>query len=197
MKKLILSAVAILMAAATINAQENGDVAIKNDVKNLNQQEKEIKKEKRHDKITLRKLKGDDASYQSKQQFFIDFGNITDVTWTRAAYFDEAIFTKDGKKMKAFYDNDAQLVGTTSPAAFTDIPKSAQKEISKQYKDYTVKKVIFYDDNEANDTDMILYGSQFDDEDNYFVELTGNSNNKNIILHVSMDGNVSYFTEIK
>lgn len=77
----------------------------------------------------------------------------------------------------------------------TDLPLSAQKQIARQYKDYTVQKVIFFDDNEAVDTDMILYGSQFDDADNYFVELT--KDNKSVVLQVSTEGLVGYFTGVE
>ena len=77
---------------------------------------------------------------------------------------------------------------------FSDLPASAQKQINKEYKDYTIEKVIFFDDNEDVDTDMILYGSQFDDADNYFVELR--KDNKDVVLQVTMDGLVGYFAGI-
>ena len=67
-------------------------------------------------------------------------------------------------------------------------------KINKEYKDYTIEKVIFFDDNEDVDTDMILYGSQFDDADNYFVELR--KDNKDVVLQVTMDGLVGYFAGI-
>ena len=44
----------------------------------------------------------------------------------------------------------------------------------------TVDTVIFFEDNNVNDTDMLLYGNQFSDADNYFVELSNNKKNKNI-----------------
>jgi hypothetical protein len=55
--------------------------------------------------------------------------------------------------------------------------------------------VIFYDDNEHNDNDMMLYGIQFEDEDNYFVELSKGS--KQIVLQVTPEGNIFFFTELK
>jgi hypothetical protein len=87
------------------------------------------------------------------------------------------------------------LVGTTSPKTFTDIPVTAQKYINAKYRGYSKTNVLFFDDNELNDTNMILYGDQFDDADNYFVELR--KNNKEIILQVSMNGEVSFFKQLR
>lgn len=187
MKKLLVSAAIVLIGLTSVQAQSQDEKVVKSDIKTL-------KKQERSDKITLRKLEGKDASYQSKGQFSIDFANATDVTWTRSSYFDEAIFNKDGKQMKAFYDIDAHLVGTVTAKTFSDLPASAQKNITKRYKDYKIDNVIFYDDNEANETDMILYGSQFDDEDNYFVELSKGT--EKLVLHVSTDGDVAYFQKL-
>jgi hypothetical protein len=185
MKKLLICSAVILIAATTIQAQS--DVIAKNDLRT-------IKKEERAKRITLEKQEGHDISFQSKQQFIDDFGDIKDAAWTSDGYFDEAIFTKDGKQMKAFYDIDNKLVGTVVDKTFNDLPAVAQKYISKKYKDYNIQNVIFYDDNEANETDMILYGAQFDDEDNYFVEVSKGT--QKIVLHVSPDGDVSYFKQL-
>lgn len=193
MKTLIITGIAIFFAVNSISAQTEAQV--KSDIKTIDKKENVLKSKKKKDKITLRKLEGKEASFQSKQQFVSDFGNIPNVAWTRNGYFDEAIFTKDGKQTKAYYDADAQLVGTVNPAQFSDLPAAAQKHIQKDFKDYAIDKVIFYDDNEANDDDMLLYGSQFEDEDSYFVEASGHG--KKIILHVTQDGNVYYFSEIK
>lgn len=67
-----------------------------------------------------------------------------------------------------------------------------QKRRLKKYKGYTADAVIYFDDNEYNDTDMILYGQQFADEDNYFVELVKGS--KKIVLRSNMAGDVSFFS---
>ncbi len=189
MKKLLISAAIALIAltSTSVNAQTQDEKVVKTDIKSL-------KKQERSDRITLRKLEGNDASFQSKDQFRVDFGNVTDVSWTRSGYFDEAIFNKEGKQMKAFYDIDSHLVGTVTAKTFNDLPASAQKIITKKYKDYKIDNVIFYDDNEANETDMILYGSQFDDEDNYFVEVSKGT--EKVVLHVSTDGDVSFFKQL-
>lgn len=96
--------------------------------------------------------------------------------------------------MEAFYDDNATLVGTTSIKTFTDLPAKSQQQIKTKYKDYSIGQVIFFDDNEWNDTDMILYGSQFNDADNYFVVLT--KGNDKIIVRVDVPGYVYYFTKL-
>lgn len=191
MKTLIIASLAILLASVSTQAQTDY-ATIKKDIKQSNNEESTIKKEKKAERKVLRKLEGREASYQSKEQFAQDFDKVSDVEWKRTKFFDEATFTQDGQTMTAFYDYNSKLVGTTQIKAFTDLPASGQKTITNKYKDYTVKKVILFDDNEDNDTDMLLFGHQFDDADNYFVELQGD--NKDIVVQVDMAGDVSFFT---
>jgi hypothetical protein len=154
----------------------------------------ETKNEKKAEKKALTKLEGTEVNALAKSHFNVDFGNIPDVQWKRSANFDEASFTKNGKKMKAWYDVDANLVGTTTFVNFSDVPEKGQKEIKAKYKDYTIGSVVFFDDSEINESDMILYGMQFDDADNYFVELAKGTSK--IVLKVNTEGNVAYFTKL-
>jgi len=194
MKKVLFASAAILLAVISTQAQTSDGIT-KNDSKPSKEERKEIKKEKKEERITLSRQEGnDDVSYQSKEAFYRDFGNQPDAKWTRTKYYDKAVFNKDGVATTAFYDFDANLVGTTSLKTFTDLPAAGQKQIRKEYKDYTVENVVFFDDNENNETDMVLYGSQFDGEDNYFVELQ--KDNKTIVVQVTMDGLTGYFTTL-
>jgi hypothetical protein len=155
----------------------------------------ETKKEQKAERVALKKLEGTNVSEMAKNSFTRDFGNLPNVHWKRVGTYDEAAFKKDGKEMIAFYDIDANLVGTTEPKTFADIPAKGQEQIKKEYKDYTIGPIILYDDNEANSTDMIMYGIQFEDADNYFVELTKGT--RNIVVQVNMNGLVLFFTELK
>jgi hypothetical protein len=194
MKKLFVLAAATIILSATVNAQT--DIAIvKKDEKDLKQQESMVKKEKKAERKELRKLEGKEPSYQAKQAFFSDFGNIPVTKWERTADYDKATFTKDGQVMKAYYDADAQLVGTTTHKTFADIPAAGQKYINTKYAGYDKGDVIFFDDNEANETDMILFDHQFEDADNYFIELK--KGNKDIVLQVNTSGEVFFFTQIQ
>lgn len=185
MKKVIMS-IAFSIAACSLYAQTSGPAV----------SHKEMRKERHAQKITLKALEGKDISSFSQQQFAVDFGNVTDVSWTRDAYFDKATFVNaKGGEMSAYYDNDAQLVGTTSHASFNDLPAAGQKEIRKHFSNYEQAPVIFFDDNEDNETDMILYGMQFDDADNYFIELT-DKKGRPAAYKVDMSGNVAFFADM-
>lgn len=217
MKKLLVLSAAALILAVTVNAQtsvasvrketksykkdlksvekdEKGKFAkgYKKDEKAIKKEEKSIKKE---DRKELRELKGSEVSYQAKQAFAGDFGNITSYSSERLDNFDEFIFLKDGQTMSAFYDYDSKLVGTTTKKSFSDLPAKAKKYIGEKYAGYTPVDVLMFDDNEFNETDMVLYGYQFDDEDSYFVELA--KDNKKIVVQVGMDGGVSYYTRLR
>jgi len=194
MKNSILLLIAIIAISAIANGQIDPN-ALKKDIKNISKEESALKKEKKVERKELRKLNGMEVSTLSKQQFLIDFDKVTDIKWTRSSYFDEVTFTKDGKTLKAYYDENAKLVGTTAFVTFADLPDKAQKYINKKYNEYNKGVVIFFDDNEYNETDMLLYGLQFDDEDSYFVELM--KADKKIVLHVNKAGDVFFFKEIK
>jgi hypothetical protein len=179
MKKSVIASIVFLFAMSLIQGQTKTT---------------ENKKEQKAERVALRNLEGTNVSEMSKDNFYKDFGNLPNVRWKRVDTYDEAIFTRDGKEMKAFYDFDSKLVGTTRHILFTDLPAAGQKEIKNRYKDYKIGSVIFFDDNEANATDMILYGIQFDDEDNYFVELTKGTTK--IILQVVSTGEVFFFKQV-
>jgi len=66
--------------------------------------------------------------------------------------------------------------------------------IDKSYKDYNIGAVIMFDDNEENATNMNLYGTQFDDKDNYFVEIS--KGGKQSVLQVNMAGEVMFFRQL-
>jgi hypothetical protein len=147
------------------------------------------------DHSALKKLGGTMVSEKAKGSFAVDFPNVQNVQWSRVGTFDEVSFTKDGNKVKGFYDSAGNLVGTTQTKAFADLPAKGQQEIKAKYKDYTIGPILFYDDNEPNQTDMILWNKQFDSPDSYFVELSKGTST--IIVQVDMTGKTSEFTKLK
>jgi hypothetical protein len=156
---------------------------------------KDTKKELKTERIALKKLEGTIVSEKAKSNFKVDFPDAANAQWKRVNTYDEVVFTKAGHQMKGYYDIDGNLVGTTELKTFADVPVKGQKEITTKYPGYTPGQVIFYDDNEANETDMILYGIQFDDVDSYFVELSKGT--KKLAVQVLMDGQVMFFTDLK
>lgn len=194
MKKSITITAAILLVGISSHAQTNIAV-LKADQKQLHAQEKSIRHEMKEEKATLRKQEENEVAYASKEQFAKDFGSTTAIAWRREGNFDVAEFMNDGVKQSAFYDPESKLIGVTSKKAFTDLPLQAQSLINRKYKDYTKEAVILFDDNQENQTDMILFGHSFEDADNYFVELS--KDNKRIVLKCDMEGRVSYFCSMK
>jgi hypothetical protein len=150
---------------------------------------------KKHAKKILRKLAGSNVSEQSKATFYVQFGNVPDVQWERQDYFDMATFIQNGQQMKAYFDNDGELVGTSIQTNMKALPMKAQLEIAKKYGDYSIGDVILYDDNNEQISDIILFGTQMESADNYFVELK--KDNKRVILEVSPEARVSLFREGK
>src|ERR1700712_3557127 len=138
MKKILFASAAILLAFTSMRAQSSDATMIKDDVKPTKEERKEIRKEKKDERITLRKLEGNEINYQSKEQFYRSFGDQLNVQWAKGKYFDQALFNKDGVATTAYFDFDAQLVGITTDKTLADLPESAQKQIAKEYKDYSV-----------------------------------------------------------
>jgi hypothetical protein len=151
------------------------------------------KKDERKEKREIRR-DNKEVSFQSKQHFMNDFPDAKNSNWNASVNFDEVTFTNSGVKTTAFYDFDSELVGTTVIKSFSDIPAKAQQNIKTHYKGYKPGEVIMFDDNEANETDMVLYGTSFEDEDNYFVSLKNNK--ETIVLKVNMEGTVSFFKKM-
>jgi hypothetical protein len=146
------------------------------------------------ERVPLKKLAGTAVSETAKKNFMTDFSATTNAQWKRVGTYDEVTFTKDGQKLTAYYDGEGNLVGTTATKKFTDLPAKGQAEIKAKYKDYTIGPVIFFDDNDKNDTDMILWSQQFDDEDLYFVELSKGADK--LVVKVDLAGLVTLFKKL-
>lgn len=189
MKKFFL-ATGIMLAGATVTfAHGNG---LFRHHKEARMERKEARKELRRE----RRLENrEEVSNLTKNRFAIDFPKAKNVRFVKTNNFDEVLFTSGKKRLKAYYDYDNELVGTTQSNAFADLPQHAQKEILNNYPGYTAREVIKFDDNESNETDMMMYGASFADQDNYFVDLQ--SGNKDVIVKVDLGGNVSFFKEMK
>ena len=192
MKKLMGLSAAIFFLAAVVNAQST-EASPTSEIKIDKEARASINKEKKEYRKALRKLKENEVSGRTEEAFISDFGNIPVTNWQRLDYFDEADFIKDGQAMSAFYDEDANFVGTATTKTFEDLPEQAQEYINKKYSDYNIGAVIFYDDNEQNQRNMELYNLQID-ADSYFVELK--KDNKEIVVQVTENGDVSYYTRL-
>ena len=162
---------------------------IKNYASNTVKKEKRI--EKRGDRRELRRLEGTKVSNTSMKNFTIDFANVSNVNWTRTSNYDIANFTLKGKELKAYYDSDSQLVGTTQYKTIEDLPEKGQKILRDKYKDYSIGEIMFFNNNDLNKSPMLLWGTEIVDQSSYFVELTNAT--KKIVVNVDLGGNVSRF----
>ncbi len=185
MKKLAVVLMTVLFSFVGIFSQVQA---------NENENVKLLKNEFHNGPNSLKNSNGNTVSDFAKQSFYKDFGDIPNVNWRKVKNFNIVSFTQNNQKKEAFYDIDANLVGTTTEKAFADLPENAQKTINTKYNGYKIGPVIFFDDNEYSDTDMILYGTQFDDADNYFVELK-NGNDK-LVVRVDTAGFVDFFKKL-
>ena len=189
MKKIFLAMTIMLTAASVTLAHTSAD----------RRERREERGERREIRSDYHKIRRDEnrakVSYFTRNNFAKDFPDAKNVRYVKTKNFDEVLFTSGRDNLIAYYDNETNLVGTTQKLAFSDLPGNAQKEIHKKYSEYGVAEVMKFDDNETNDTDMILFGTAFDDADNYFVELK--NDRKDIILKINTYGLVSFFKELK
>jgi hypothetical protein len=189
MKKIFLVAgilfttTTVTFAHTTINRKDRKETRIER--KNTR---RELRRERRVENDS-------EVSDLTKSHFIIDFHDAKNARFVKTKNFDEVDFMSGKKNLTAYYDYRNKLVGTTQNKTFADLPEKAQKEILKKYAGYNIDGVVKFDDNESNETDMIMYGAAFDDADNYFVELKNDSNA--IVVKVGLLGEVSFFTNIK
>jgi hypothetical protein len=135
------------------------------------------------------------VSFESQNSFNIDYPKSSDVSWEKTGTMDQVNFISNGQKTSAYFDMDGNLIGTTTNKTLADLPEKARKILSGKYADYTVGPVIFYQDNDRNDTNMVLWATEFDSEDLYFAEL--DKSGEKIAVEITPSGDVSYFTQIK
>lgn len=166
------------------------------DTKNLasNNVKKEKRIEKRGDRRELKMLEGTKVSSISMRNFKIDFGKADNVNWTRTPNYDIATFTLKGHEVKAYYDSDNELVGTIQYKTIEDLPDRGQKILRDKYKDYSIGKIMFFNNNEVNRSPMLLWGTEIVDQSSFFVELA--SGTKKIVVYIDVAGNVKPFKQL-
>jgi hypothetical protein len=194
MKKRWIIAAATCILAATVSAQEK-DLSLRVYALNRNHHEPTGFSINRANNNSMTDADLKHYSQQTRANFYADFGYIPITGWEVSDVFNKISFMDKDVQYTAYYDMDDELVGTVSNISVNDLPAHALDNIHKMYKGYTVGDAVFFDDNEQNETDMIYYGTRFDDEDKYFVELQNEK--ENIVVQVNTVGGVSFFTKLK
>lgn len=188
MKKITFLAALSLVILTAASTQAQSTSSLQKEKNERHKEKKAIRKEEH-------KIREGEVGYQTQQQFARDFPGAKNMAFSRFQNVDEVRFMMNGTAEKAYYDNDSKLIGTVLPQKTSDLPKGALNHIQKDYKKFSIVRVIMFDDNESNESDMWLYGHQFEDRDNYFVEIADGA--KKEVLQVNMEGDVSFFSEIK
>jgi hypothetical protein len=186
MKKLAILVITTMFTASMIDAQSQSP---------SENESKAPSREAGTAKAPIISTGNESVSFESQNSFDIDYPKVSDVAWEKTGSIDQVNFVSDGQKMSAYYDNDGNLIGTTTSKTLADLPEKAQKILSSKYADYTVGPVIFYHDNDKNDANMVLWATEFDSEDLYFAQL--NKGSDKIAVEITPSGDVSYFTQIK
>lgn len=185
MKKIILAAAVVATGSLLMTANANVTTS-----KTDKETRRQIRKERRMERADFWLHSADPATVQ---EFYYDFPDAKDVNW-KESDFAEATFL-DGDVLKtAYYDEDNKLIGTTTHVDFSALPEKAQEKIHKKYPGFYAEEVILFDDNEANETDMNLFATSFQDQDSYFPVLTNGSTR--MILQVDTLGDVSFFRQL-
>jgi len=194
MKKLSIISVLMWLFVVSVRSQDI-DLSIRSNIilKNTNNISGSSYGLNKKSDLTEPELKN--FSTQARANFYADFGYIPITNWEVTDQFDKISFMKNDVLYTAYYDSNSELVGTISNATVAALPAHALQDINKKYNGYTVGDVIFYDDNESNQTDMMYYGQQFNDEDKYFVELQNDK--EKIVVQVNPVGDVSFFRTLK
>jgi len=109
-----------------------------------------------------------------KKVFTKDFTGAAAVTWTENNDFYFADFQLNGKTMKAAYNANGELVGTSETIAESRLPVAIASELAKNYKGYEVAGTI---------TEI-----KFDGKTNYYFSV---ENDKRVLeLKCAADGTV-------
>lgn len=131
----------------------------------------------------------------TQNEFAEDFSNVENVTWKADNGYNEADFTMNNKSMMAFFNYDDELLGQGYYVDYADLPEKGRERIAKDYMDYTPEKAMFYHDDLNDDDDFLNFFGNFLPEEAYFVLLRKDT--KEIVVQVTKDGDVSYFSKVR
>lgn len=137
----------------------------------------------------------DKIPIRTVNEFEMDFNNVDDVTWKVENGFNEADFRMNDKSMMAFFNYDDELIGTGSYVDYAELPEKGKEKITKDYPDYSIEKIMYFEDANADDEDFLNFFGNFLKDKAYFVLLRNNE--KEIVVQVTDNGDVSYFSNVR
>ncbi len=141
----------------------------------------------------FKEIDGNKVSSSTIKKFTEDFGSTSNVVWEKSKSLSKAAFTLNGRRMTAYYNSHAKLVGTTSAKSILDMPSQAQTQIKSLFKDYSVVSVVLFDNNGANNTELAKNGSSVNNG-NYLVSLI--KDNNTIVVRIDIVGDTYSLKQI-
>jgi hypothetical protein len=85
------------------------------------------------------------VNYEAERNFYVEFADAKNVSWTTNHHFYKASFTLNQVAMDAFYDHRGTYIGTTNKSDISDLPLNGKRSFAKKYAAYTVKEVIKFE----------------------------------------------------
>ncbi|MFD0748900.1 hypothetical protein ACFQZS_02020 [Mucilaginibacter calamicampi] len=122
------------------------------------------------------------VSYTALNKFSAEFESASNVVWTVTPNTQKVDFVFEGAKFTAFYDLDGEYLGRTQEVSVLLLPETDRKELTAKYADYTVSRVIQYENKSA---EPLVY----------FVDLV--KANKEIVLKAVPNEGLTFFQAIK
>lgn len=88
--------------------------------------------------------KNPELSFWVSNAFQRDFQNAKNVSWEKLNDTYVASFITRKNEMKAYYQNDGNLVGTSRSVVVDDLPDEIIRTIGKRFREYTIQNAVEY-----------------------------------------------------
>lgn len=105
------------------------------------------------------------------EAFKADFSHATNVQWTVANDISKVSFNYNDISYFAFYNNKAELLGTTRYVTLLNLPVKLQSSLRNNYANYWVSNLF-----EVNNSDGLAYYITIEDGDSKIVLKSDNGN---------------------
>jgi len=184
MKKLVVIVVTLLLAMPVMFGKT---------LKESNTPSGVSKKETKGTRMARIESEATTPSAEAEDSFKANIGSAPDVKWSHSAALDVATYSKNNTETQAIFDFSGKLIGTSTLQKFSDLPKSAQNRITRQYKDYTIGEVIHLTYLGSLAPDFVLSGNLYNNPSNYFVDLKKGA--RMLVIEVTPDGETNLFSE--
>ncbi len=90
-------------------------------------------------------VKTSSVNTKVKNSFYEEFSDAKNVEWSVKDGYVKATFELDGKKVEAFYQQNGESIGTSTPITLDKLPSSTKRYLGKKYYGYTFYESIQFD----------------------------------------------------